>query len=98
MPKVTPDKLLSVSWHWSHNHTPEEAAYDAEVDRNTVGRIYGHLRDIVTAFMAKLTGGILIGSPEKPVCVDETVITKKKKNRGGFRGKHTLGPMSHHLY
>ena len=72
-------------------HFIEEAAYDTEVTRGTAGAVYHYLRDMVSAFMTKIYPAGKIGGPDKVVCIDETYITKKKKNRGGFRGRQSLG-------
>eukprot|EP00971_Amphidinium_carterae_P113569 2250236-Amphidinium_carterae.1 len=41
--------------------------------------------------MGTLSEGLKIGGPGKVVCTDETWFTKKKRNKGGFQGRTTLG-------
>jgi transposase-like protein len=72
-------------------HPVNEASHETGVHRNTVGEVYHILRDTVTAYMQKITGNRQIGGPGKIVCIDETHISKKKRNRGGFVGRWTRG-------
>ena len=61
------------------------------MDRSTVGSFFEQCRETVSEFTANATQGEKIGGRGKIVCIDETFITRKKRNRGGFRGRTTLG-------
>ena len=41
--------------------------------------------------MEKTSAGEKIGGPGKIVCIDESHLTKAKRNKGGFQGRRTVG-------
>jgi transposase-like protein len=43
----------------------------------------------VNAYVRKITGDRKISGPGTIVCIDETHISKKQRNRGGFVGQWT---------
>ena len=61
------------------------------INPNTVGDFYHVYRETTTEFLEKATRNEKIGGAGRIVCIDETHVTKKKRNRGGFQGRSTLG-------
>lgn len=54
--------------------------------------LFYHLRMIMTARVFQLQGSLpMLGGPGRVVCVDETFFTKKKRAKGGFQGRYTVG-------
>ena len=91
LPALSPSQLTHIFWHWSQMHSIEEAAFDTDVHEDTIATVYDWLRDSVTTYMQQVNANTKIGGPGRIVCLDETHITKKKRNKGGFPGRETLG-------
>jgi transposase-like protein len=54
--------------------------------------LFYHLRMIMTARVFQLQGSLpMLGGPGRVVCIDETFFTKKKRAKGGFQGRYTVG-------
>ena len=51
--------------------------------------MYNGFRGVLMDFLDKTERDLKLGGGSKVVIVDETHITKKKKNAGGFRGHST---------
>ena len=81
-------------WHFSQKDPLDRAAWDTEVDPNTAGLVYHHLRDVVTAHMESITRDEKIGGDpyKRVVIIDETHITRQRKNKGGLSRSSHFGP------
>ena len=91
MNKLKPDQTVELMYQWSQLHSVEEAAHETGINPNTVGDFYHVCRETTTEFLEKATRNEKIGGAGRIVCIDETHVTKKKRNRGGFQGRSTLG-------
>jgi hypothetical protein len=91
MNKLKPDQTVELMYQWSQMHSVEEAAHETGINPNTVGDFYHVCRETTTEFLEKATRNEKIGGAGRIVCIDETHVTKKKRNRGGFQGRSTLG-------
>ena len=78
-------------YHWLMQHSFEETSHESGIHRATVGDVYDQFRETVSEFTANATKGEKLGGPGRIVCIDETHITRKSRNRGGFQGRTTLG-------
>ena len=88
--KLKPDQTVELMYHWSQLHSVEETAHETGIHADTVGDFYHVCRETTTEFLHKVTRNEKIGGQGRIVCIDETHITKKKRNRGGFQGRNTL--------
>ena len=68
-------------------HEVEEAAHETGINRHTVGDFYNKCRHTATEFLTNATKGEKVGGRRRIVCIDETHITMKKRNKGGFQGR-----------
>ena len=91
LPLLQPHKLLALVWHWANLHRAGEATHEEDIDRGIVRQVYELMRWIVSTWMSKLTANRKLGSATRPVLIGQTWVTRKKRNKGGFRGRHTLG-------
>ena len=91
MNKLKPDQTVELMYQWSQLHSVEEAAHETGINPNTVGDFYHVCRETTTEFLEKATRNEKIGGAGLIVCIDETHVTKKKRNRSGFQGRSTLG-------
>ena len=88
---LRPDQIVDLMYHWSMQHSVEETSHESGIHRATVGDVYDQFRETVSEFTANATKGEKLGGPGRIVCIDETHITRKSNNRGGFQGRTTLG-------
>ena len=83
LPKVLPWQVIGLLFFFAHMRPVATVAFELSLDRHTVSAYYKLLRETVTTFMAEIDCGP-VGAADRPVCVDETHITVKKRTRSGF--------------
>lgn len=70
---------------WSYSTPPIHCIHFLRLDKKTVHRFYRLLRVIVSSYMTR-AGRMVIGGPGMIVEVDETLLARRKYNRGRILG------------
>ena len=91
LPRVKLPVLLELIYCWSQIESVNQAVHETGASESTVSATYAFLRETASDWMLRRSEHAKIGGPNVIVAVDETFITRKKRNKGGFFGHVTNG-------
>ena len=93
--RVGPQKLARLIFWFAHKASPKQISSRASTHQGSASHACLWIRATILKYMLKLTEDEMIsgGYDDKNivVLVDETYITKKNRQRGGFQGRTTTG-------
>ena len=70
--------------------TVEKCVFESELSRSTCSQVLDIFRKELLDFLGRARVA-RVGGANKIICVDETFITKRKRNRAGFQGRRARG-------
>ena len=90
---VTPQQMCRLLYWFSQRIPAEQLVAYTGIPPKSLTKCVKVLRETLKDIMIEDSkyGEKLGAAPNTAVCLDEIFITKKKKNRGGFRGRTTRG-------
>ena len=91
LPTLRPEVLLQVLYYFAQKTPIEKVVHEVGLSPSTVASVYNGLRGAIVDHLGKVEPQTRLGGPDSVVCVDETYVTRRKTNRGGFQGRKTKG-------
>ena len=93
--RVGPQKLARLIFWFAQKASPKQISSRTGIHEGSASHSCLWIRAAILRYMLKLTENEMIGGGYDDttlvVLVDETYITKKKRQRGGFQGRTTTG-------
>ena len=91
--QLSPEKIVELIYHFSQAHTITEVVHETSASHTAVADAYRVFRTICS-YMDWCTAKKQLGGPNKVVLVEESFLTRRKRNKGGFRGRTTQGHLT----
>ena len=92
---IGPQKLARLIFRFAQKTDIKTLKVNTGIGKHSLSNAVLWIRHAIMTFMLKLQSGEILGggseNPEIVVLIDETHMTRKQKNKGGFRGKKSVG-------
>ena len=86
LPRVQTPVILDLIYSWSQVQSVNEAVHETGASESTVIATFKCLREAASDWVMQRSEHSRLGGPGVIVAVDETFITRKKRNKAGFGG------------
>ena len=88
---ITPENLVRILFWFSQKLSLKQISTFAGIPPKTTRKVVKLIRTTMTEYMQTLNTAEKLGGDGRVVCIDETYVTKRKRNRAGFAGRLTAG-------